>query len=1276
MIRRGAGIALILASLGSLLPVLALDAEETAFLSIINDYRASYGLSSLSLSPTLTLASELHSQDMADQDYFSHYSLDGRSPLDRVNDAGYNYATTVGENIAAGYVTAASVFEGWRNSSSHNSTMLYPSFTAIGIGRAYNASSYYGWYWTTDFGGYDDSGEPPPPPPPTVQVSSPTHPEQDIWFSNDDPSFLWDPVPDADGYSYLLDQISSTTPDTTIDSTTTGQTYTDLADGIWHFHIRVKTPGGWGDATHYRVKVDCTAPSSPSITSSTHPDQDTDYPDDDPSFSWSTPSDTSGISGYSCLLDQNPLTTPDQVENTSANQRSYQDVGEGTWYFHVRAIDSADNWGPASHFRIKVRFIPIADFVGTPTTGFEPLSVNFTDLSFSQTGIVNWSWGFGDGSSSNDANPTHIYEEEGNFTVTLIVTESDGDTDSETKTHYISVSTAVPDQDLIDSISADWPCVIGASVFGAYVDADSFVDPFFPGANHCHDQVLLVESTGSAAYLGINLSPIPSQATIISATLGVYLEFANDLDEACISVQYCLGDTWSETEICWANRPTTCGTECDLKHVGYSTQSYLRFNVTLAISESLSQRYATILLALSSGNGSLTFSSREGSQRPILAVQYAVNDVFGVDLASAEDTGLVPDLGVIVIQGSVHQLPTSISIVEGSYTIDYLAGYEFNRWETQGGISVGNPTARSTSLSVSGPGSLVAMGSIKNMTYSYDDGSCEYSLGRSKGHMVAVSFSPIFVGNLTHIQFYVGEVSQHANNTALIHILDKDRQDLIPPILFTPESEGWLRIEVCQQVTMVDEFLIAIEYLNNLHPRIGSDTDGSGSSLTWKGSYWLDYHSNYMIRSEVENMWPLRRITCLSLDTDTIYPSVGQPIVINGSLEPGLSGIPITISIESPGLMRFNETILTGSSGGFLLEYTAMEAGNWSFIAAWTGSDGYQGTISDLLEFHVEKGSIHIGCSVDPLCSHSGETIRISGVVTPVILPVTLYYKLNGDEWDFLVELDCQLNRGYEYFWIPPQAGGYEFRAMWSGDDNFESYSSYPFPHNVLQGYSEMTISLNQTLTRFGSSVLIEGSISPPSSAAVEIEYWREMNWNDLAIVQSREDGFYLYVWEIDFVGSAILRSSWTGNANYDGAISESICLKAEKATSNIFCIADPTSAEPNQSVTIQGRVCPPLEVPITLNVSRPEGNEMQLFSVTNGTGDYLLNLGIDETGEWRIIAWWQGNEEYEGCWAPRVSIMVDYPVDDPWQASLVLLPFSTLFVAGFDLRRRSRAGG
>lgn len=80
-----------------------------------------------------------------------------------------------------------------------------------------------------------------------------------------------------------------------------------------------------------------------------------------------------------------------------------------------------------------------AEFVGSPTSGNAPLSVNFTDQSSATNGITSWSWTFGNGDASTEQHPSCIYNDVGTFTVSLTVTGPDG-TDTETKTNYITVS--------------------------------------------------------------------------------------------------------------------------------------------------------------------------------------------------------------------------------------------------------------------------------------------------------------------------------------------------------------------------------------------------------------------------------------------------------------------------------------------------------------------------------------------------------------------------------------------------------------------------------------------------------------------------------------------------------------------------------------------------------------------------------------------------------------------------------------------------------------------
>jgi len=151
---------------GSARPAAALDGEEQAFLGMINQYRAQNGLGALTASGTLNTASLWMSQDMGANAYFSHTDSQGRDPFTRMAAFGYGHNTWKGENLAAGADSAQSAFDLWKGSPGHNANMLNGNFKAIGIGRANVPGSPFGWYWTTDFGGFVDGAAPPPPPPP------------------------------------------------------------------------------------------------------------------------------------------------------------------------------------------------------------------------------------------------------------------------------------------------------------------------------------------------------------------------------------------------------------------------------------------------------------------------------------------------------------------------------------------------------------------------------------------------------------------------------------------------------------------------------------------------------------------------------------------------------------------------------------------------------------------------------------------------------------------------------------------------------------------------------------------------------------------------------------------------------------------------------------------------------------------------------------------------------------------------------------------------------
>ncbi len=118
----------------------------------INKFRADNGRPPLKVSVALVRAAEWMSNDMAHNDNFDHTDSHGRDFAARLKAFGYNKPTK-GENIAAGDSAAAATVSQWKNSPGHRANMLNSKFKVMGVGRAQDPGSEFGWYWTADFGG-------------------------------------------------------------------------------------------------------------------------------------------------------------------------------------------------------------------------------------------------------------------------------------------------------------------------------------------------------------------------------------------------------------------------------------------------------------------------------------------------------------------------------------------------------------------------------------------------------------------------------------------------------------------------------------------------------------------------------------------------------------------------------------------------------------------------------------------------------------------------------------------------------------------------------------------------------------------------------------------------------------------------------------------------------------------------------------------------------------------------------------------------------------------
>lgn len=137
---------------GQKLNVPTKSAEETSteqeILNLVNAEREKQGLSPLTLNWELSRVAKFKSEDMRDNNYFSHTSPTYGSPFNMMKSFGISYKSA-GENIAAGQKTAQAVMDSWMNSSGHRANILSENYTELGVGKATGGS--YGTYWTQMF---------------------------------------------------------------------------------------------------------------------------------------------------------------------------------------------------------------------------------------------------------------------------------------------------------------------------------------------------------------------------------------------------------------------------------------------------------------------------------------------------------------------------------------------------------------------------------------------------------------------------------------------------------------------------------------------------------------------------------------------------------------------------------------------------------------------------------------------------------------------------------------------------------------------------------------------------------------------------------------------------------------------------------------------------------------------------------------------------------------------------------------------------------------------
>lgn len=113
---------------------------ELQLFDLTNAARVVHGLPFLTWDKQVQETARGHSSDMAENHYFDHTDLEGKSPFDRMEEDHITFQAA-GENLAAGQTSSIFAHEGLMNSLGHRENILHKDFQSLGVGVDFDADS-------------------------------------------------------------------------------------------------------------------------------------------------------------------------------------------------------------------------------------------------------------------------------------------------------------------------------------------------------------------------------------------------------------------------------------------------------------------------------------------------------------------------------------------------------------------------------------------------------------------------------------------------------------------------------------------------------------------------------------------------------------------------------------------------------------------------------------------------------------------------------------------------------------------------------------------------------------------------------------------------------------------------------------------------------------------------------------------------------------------------------------------------------------------------------
>lgn len=191
---------------------------------------------------------------------------------------------------------------------------------------------------------------------PVFQVSSPTHPDGQHWYTNRNPEFTWTLPTNAENVSYLITEKATSNPGSDPDGLKDRIKFNDIADGVWYFHIKYRRNGAWSPILHFPFRIDATLPQAFQITR-----LDEDVPTNPrPLVLFNSSDATAGLKHYQLKIGN--LAPVEIPPDQAGRPYALPELKPGNYRLVIQAVDLAGNETSASaNIQVAALETPVID---------------------------------------------------------------------------------------------------------------------------------------------------------------------------------------------------------------------------------------------------------------------------------------------------------------------------------------------------------------------------------------------------------------------------------------------------------------------------------------------------------------------------------------------------------------------------------------------------------------------------------------------------------------------------------------------------------------------------------------------------------------------------------------------------------------------------------------------------------------------------------------------------------------------------------------------------